>query len=57
MVTQKVLARGYDIVKANDEIHLVIITLEKMRNKVEEFHHDCFLHAKELAIKNRCGDN
>ena len=62
VVTQKVLAytssittrlqsRGYDIVKAYDEIHLVITTLEKMRNKVEEFNHDCFLYAKELAIK------
>lgn len=62
VVTQKVLAytssittrlqtRGFDIVKAYDEIHLVITTLEKMRNKVDEFHHDCFAYAKELAIK------
>ena len=48
VVTQKVLAytssittrlqsRGFDIVKAYEEIHLVISTLEKIRNEVDEF--------------------
>ena len=27
------------------------MTLEKIRNKVDEFHHDCFVYAKELTIK------
>ena len=62
VVTQKVLAysssittglqsRGFDVVKAYEEIHLVIATLEKIRNKVDEFHHECFVYAKVLAIK------
>ena len=62
VVTQKVLAytssittrlqsRRFDIVKAYEEIHLVISTLEKIRNEVDEFHHDCFVYAKELSIK------
>ena len=37
--------------KAYEEIHLVITTLEKIRNKVDEFHHECFVYAKDLAIK------
>ena len=50
-ITTRLQSRGFDIVKAYEEIHLVITTLEKMRNKVDEFHHDCFVYAKELAIK------
>ena len=28
---------------------MVIATLEKIRNEVDKFHHDCFGYAKELA--------
>ena len=60
VVTQKILAytssittrlqsRDFDIMKAYEEIHLVIATLEKIWNEVDKFHHDCFVYAKELA--------
>ena len=57
VVTQKILAytssittrlqsRDFDIMKAYEETHLVIATLEEIRNEVDKFHHDCFVYAK-----------
>ncbi len=62
VITQKILAytssittrlefKGFDVMKAYEGIHLVIATLEKIQDKVDEFHHDYFVYAKELAIK------
>jgi predicted sulfurtransferase len=39
------------MLRAYEEIGLVIRTLEQIRTKVNEFHHDCFVFAKELALK------
>ena len=30
---------------------LVIVAFETIQDEVREFHHDCFVYAKELAIK------
>ena len=62
VVTQKVLAytsslttklqsKGFDIMKAYEEVYLVVRTLDNLRSKVDEFHHDCFMTATELADK------
>ena len=48
-ITTRLQSRDFDIMKAHEEIHLVIATLEKIRNEVDKFHHDCFVYANELA--------
>lgn len=50
-ITSRLQSRGLDILRAYQEIALVIRTLELIRTKVDEYHHDCFVFAKELAVK------
>ena len=40
-VTTRLQSKGFDIMKAYQEIQLVTTTLEQIRRKVDEFHHDC----------------
>ena len=37
--------------KAYEDIQLVIRTSEQIRSRVDEFYHDSFVFAKELAAK------
>ena len=39
------------MVKAYDEVQVVIATLEHTRAKADEFHHDCFEICSEIASK------
>ena len=50
-ITTRLQSKAFDVMKAYEEIHFVIAALETIRDKVDEFHHDCFVYAKELAIK------
>lgn len=62
VITQKVLAftssittglqqRGLDLVRAYEEIQLVIRTLQHTRNRVEEFHRECYIFCSSIASK------
>ena len=62
VITQKILAyttlittglqcKGLDMPEAYEEIGLVIRTLEQIRKKVNEFHHNCFIFTRDLAVK------
>lgn len=50
-ITTSLQKRGFDLVSLNDQIQLVIRTLQNVRKDVSNFHHDCHKQATKLAQK------
>ena len=50
-ITTSLQKRGANLVSLNDQIQLVIRTLQNVRKDICNFHHDCHEQATKLAQK------